>query len=198
MAVTSFKTSSMTTGSKRARVWDQSSSPGNFESIATNTVTAATINEVVFSNIPQTYTHLQLRFTARCNLAASTDNNAEMYFNSDTTSNYSQHGMYSNNLSATGTFANVNMNHLLAGRTTAASSTSGVFGVGIIDILDYTNTNKFKTIRSLTGHDQNGSGFLFLFSGNWRSTAAITSIRFIPANSAAWVQNSNFSLYGVI
>jgi len=121
-----------------------------------------------------------------------------MIFNSDTGSNYSQHGLYSNNLSATGTFANINQTNMLAGRTPGAGSTANVFGVGIIDILDYTNTNKFKTIKSLTGHDQNGSGFLFLFSGNWRSTAAITSIRFIPANSASWIQHSNFALYGVI
>ncbi len=188
----------MTTGSKRARAWDQSSSPGNFESIATNTVGVSGASEILFSNIPQTYTHLQLRFTGRCNLASNTDNNAEMIFNSDTGSNYSQHGLYSNNLSATGTFANINQTNMLAGRTPGAGSTANVFGVGIIDILDYTNTNKFKTIKSLTGHDQNGSGFLFLFSGNWRSTAAITSIRFIPANSASWIQHSNFALYGVI
>lgn len=198
MAVTSFRTSSMTTGSKRARVWDQSSSPGNFESIATTIVGAGGTNEILFSSIPQTYTHLQLRFTARCNLAASTDNNAEMYFNSDTGSNYSQHGLYSNNTSAPGTFGNVSQINVLAGRTPGASSTAGIFGIGIVDILDYTNTNKFKTIRSLTGHDQNGSGFIFLFSGNWRSNSAITSIRFIPANSASWVQYSNFALYGVI
>jgi hypothetical protein len=146
MAITSFKTSSMTTGSKRARAWDQSSSPGNFESIATNTVGVSGASEILFSNIPQTYTHLQLRFTGRCNLASNTDNNAEMIFNSDTGSNYSQHGLYSNNLSATGTFANINQTNMLAGRTPGAGSTANVFGVGIIDILDYTNTNKFKTI----------------------------------------------------
>jgi hypothetical protein len=33
-----------------------------------------------------------------------------------------------------------------------------VFGVAIIDILDYANTSKNKTVRALSGEDENGAG----------------------------------------
>jgi hypothetical protein len=81
-------------------------------------------------------------------------------------------------------------------RITAANSTANIFGVGISDILDYANTNKHKTIRSISGHDQNGSGFVFLFSANWRNTNAITSIKLFPA-AGSFAQNSTIALYGI-
>jgi hypothetical protein len=39
-------------------------------------------------------------------------------------------------------------------------ATANAFGVGIIDILDYANTNKYKTIKSLDGCDLNGAGVI--------------------------------------
>jgi hypothetical protein len=81
---------------------------------------------------------------------------------------------------------------------TGANSTSGMFGISVNDILDYSNTNKFKTHRCLCGHDQNGSGFIFMFSGNWRSTAAITSITIYPGDfTTTFAANSSFALYGI-
>jgi hypothetical protein len=65
----------------------------------------------------------------------------------------------------------------------------------ICDVLDYANTNKFKTLRSLTGNDRNGSGSIWLDSGLWRSTSAITSIKF--TTGTAFAQYSQFALYGI-
>jgi hypothetical protein len=83
-------------------------------------------------------------------------------------------------------------------RTPGASSTASIFGVAVCDILDYTNTNKYKTVRSLSGHDQNGSGYVTLMSGSWRNTAAITSITILrDSGGANLTQYSQFALYGI-
>ena len=68
----------------------------------------------------------------------------------------------------------------------------------IFDILDYTNTNKNTTTRALTGNETNGTaGQAILFSsGNWRNTAAITSILIYPS-SGNFSQYSSFALYGI-
>jgi hypothetical protein len=65
----------------------------------------------------------------------------------------------------------------------------------VMDILDYANTNKYKTTRALYSWDSNGSGYVEFNSNNWRSTSAITSIVLTPANSFA--QYTNISIYGV-
>ena len=72
-----------------------------------------------------------------------------------------------------------------------------MFGATVCDILDYTNTNKYKTVRALSGHDQNGSGVIQLRSGFWRSTSAITSITISNDQIANIAEYTRFSLYGI-
>jgi hypothetical protein len=75
-------------------------------------------------------------------------------------------------------------------------NTSGIFGAFVLDILDYADTNKYKTIRCLSGDDRNGSGDIVFTSGNWRNTAAINYIRIYIA-SINFVTGTQFALYGV-
>ena len=77
----------------------------------------------------------------------------------------------------------------------SSASTANVFAANVLDILDYANTNKYKTVKLLAGADQNGSGALGLYSGSWRSTSAITSITITPSSSIA--QYSTFELFGI-
>ena len=58
---------------------------------------------------------------------------------------------------------------------------------------DYTNSNKYKTTRSLSGQDQNSSGEVFFWSGLFNSTDAISSITLLNS----YAQYSSFALYGV-
>ena len=66
----------------------------------------------------------------------------------------------------------------------------------MIDILDYSNTNKYKTARVLGGMDFNGSGSASLQSGLWMSTSAVTSITCISAGNN-WTTGTQIALYGV-
>ena len=75
--------------------------------------------------------------------------------------------------------------------------TSNVFGVSIIDVLDYTNTTTKKTFRGLSGWDNNTSGYVDFGSGHYGGdTTAITSITYSCA-TGVFAVNSSFALYGV-
>ena len=78
----------------------------------------------------------------------------------------------------------------------AASATASIFGSAIIDIFDYANTNKYKTMRSLYGSDLNGSGQVGIASSVWMNTNAINSIK-LYFTSSNLAQYSSFALFGV-
>jgi hypothetical protein len=80
---------------------------------------------------------------------------------------------------------------------TSGTTTSNIFVANIVDILDYTNTNKYKTLRSLSGGDYNGSGAIALTSSVWLNTAAITTITISTGGYGDLLQYSSFALYGI-
>ena len=166
---------------------------GVFESITTTTLSTAT-SSVAFSSIPETYKHLQIRGIARSSRAAFASDPLLIQVNSDTATNYSWHYLVGDGSSASsnaGATQSSMTNYLIANNTV-----SNVFGAFVIDVLDYANTNKYKTFRSLMGVDNNGAGWIALNSGNWRSTSAITSIT-LTAQNGNLMQYSSFALYGI-
>lgn len=158
-----------------------------YDSIATAVGTGSS-GTITFSSIPATYTHLQIRYIAR----GSTDNVTYVRFNSDTGSNYSDHMLYGGGTSASALndVSNTRMGQL------RHSDTTSIVGVGVVDILDYANTSKYKTMRALTGCDFNGSGIVMLTSGNWRNTNAITSIT-LNVDGGNYTTDTVFALYGI-
>lgn len=167
----------------------------SFESIATVSVGAGGSSSIDFSSIPGTYSHLQIRGIVRSSLASSTAGFI-MRVNSDSGSNYSAHNLGGD---GAGTQANayVSNTYMYPGPAMpAANATASIFGAMIIDILDYADTNKYKTMRALSGFDANGSGQIYLNSANWRNTNAITSVSLLFTSSNA-VQYSHFALYGI-
>lgn len=167
--------------------------PGDFVSIATVTVGAGGASSISFSSIPSTYQHLQLRGITK---NASSSTFAAMRFNSDTGSNYSAHYIDGDGASvAAGGASNYDRSYF---GYTGTSSQTNIFGVSVIDILDYKDTNKFKTVRILTGVDVNGSGgYIESSSSSWRSTSAITDIN-IFFSSTNFAQYSQVALYGIV
>jgi hypothetical protein len=170
---------------------------GAYDALATVTVPSGGVASVTFAGIPTGYKHLQIRLNARVT-GSTTDSNIVAYFNTDTTSgNYPQHVLYGTGSSAAAGYSPSDAN-IAIGRTPGASSSANIFGLGIADILDYANTNKNKTVRALSGQDQNGSGIVLLNSGLWRSTAAINSITLAAQSGKGnLAQYSSFALYGV-
>jgi hypothetical protein len=168
---------------------------GAYDALATITLSSS-VSSVTFTGIPSGYKHLQIRGICRDTRADVSNSNA-VRFNGDTAANYSAHLLYGDGTSAySAGLPNETQADLFT--SASASSASNIFGVFVMDILDYANTNKFKTTRTLSGFDRNGGGQVNLSSGNWRNTAAITSIDIRPLyGSPQYVQYSSFALYGV-
>jgi hypothetical protein len=167
---------------------------GDYESIQTVTVGSGGQASVTFSSIPSTYSHLQIRYIARTSRADITDW-IEINFNSDTGNNYSYHLLRGNG-SITLAVGDTSVSHSEIGTSVAQTGGSNMFGVGVVDILDYANTNKNKTVRSLSGEDRNGAGLIYLYSGLWMNTNAINTIILTPGAGANFSQYSSFALYG--
>jgi hypothetical protein len=164
-------------------------SPTSYESISTQTVSSA-VSSISFLSIPSTYKHLQIRAIARCSVNSG---RLRFQFNGDTGTNYSDTYIYADGGSASGS-SGANISRLSGAFSDA---TANIFGANIIDILDYTNANKFKATRTLSGIDYNGAGGEFIFwSGSWRSTATISSI-LMYFDSGNITQYSSFALYGI-
>jgi hypothetical protein len=166
----------------------------SYESIAVSSVGSGGASSVSFTSIPGTYTHLQIRAIGRATRAGSTDS-VKLQLNSDTTTNYAHHLLYGDGTSAISS-ATTSTSFIYPVITTAGTDLSNTFCAMVVDILDYTNTNKNTTVRSLSGYDANGSGYSIFTSGLWLNTAAVTSISFAPGSSN-WAQYSHFALYGI-
>jgi len=86
--------------------------------------------------------------------------------------------------------------YVAQGAIPAAGNTSGIFSAGVIDILDYTNTNKNKVVRALSGFDANGSGEIIFDSLLWINTGAINQIT-MEVFTTNFAQDSQIALYGI-
>lgn len=157
--------------------------------------TISTPGAITFSSIPQTFTHLQVRLTCRSDFAGAAAANF-IRFNGDSGSSYPYHFLLGDGSSASSSGTTAGTVGFL-GNMSAATSTANVFTNCIADILDYTNTNKNKTLRNLQGYDANGSGQVYLASTLWLSTAAITSILLVSGGGANYVAGTRADLYGI-
>jgi hypothetical protein len=169
-------------------------STSSYESIATFALSSNTAT-VTFSSIPSTYKHLQIRIFGKSNAGSGGPTEALVVSFNGTQVNNSNG--YSHHLQGNGAAASAAAD---ADATAAyfynAIGRNGQFGASVIDVLDYADTNKNKTLRLLGGCDQNGSGIVSLSSLVWSSTSAINSIKFDP-NGNSFVANSHLALYGI-
>jgi hypothetical protein len=164
-----------------------------FESIATVTVGSGGSTSVSFTSIPSTYAHLQIRSSFTTSTAGQV---ISARLNSDTGSNYLLHSLIGNGTAASVNVATSQPYATIFGRLVGTFTTNP--SVVVTEILDYTNTNKNTTVRSLGGADNNGSGELNFISNLWINTAAITSIEISPFNGAVkFNEYSHFALYGI-
>ena len=174
--------------------------PNAFQSIATFTVSGSATNGVTFSAIPQTYTHLQLRVFARTLTASNTEAMYLYNFNNNTGATGSSTHYITGDGGTVYAGANLNQYSSYLGTMPAASALASTFGASITDILDYTNTNKNKTLRTLWGYDRNGAGEVGLTSNlplTLPGTGAITTLTVSLTGGNYFAANSNMALYGI-
>lgn len=170
-------------------------STSSFESIATVNVGSGGSSSITFSSIPSTYTHLQIRGVLRSNVNSSGGEYYLMRFNGDNgASNYFYYYLGGNGTTA---YTGGGETGSILASQAATYAQNSIFGANIIDILDYTNTNIYKSARIMCGYDLNGSGVAGMDFGTWKSTSAITSITILPGSGTAWTQYSRLALYGI-
>jgi len=161
----------------------------DYELIST-TVLSSSAASVTFSGLGTSaaaYKHLQIRAVVR-----ASGNSIFSRYNSDSTSgNYRSHGLQGNGSSV-----------LFEDYTYARDKgmIGGFMGLDatipfalISDILDFQNTSKYKTARTLSGR---ATGGVALDSHVWMSTAAITSVT-VLTGAASFTVGDRFSLYGL-
>ena len=198
MSVSRLSKQSIQTGfPKQQTVWDQSTSVAGMDAIG-SVVLTSNQTSVTFSNVPSTYTHLQVRGTFLGNGTVT----CYINLNSDSTSgNYSFHGIR-RNTTVFNSYGTTSSTTFQIGTVWGATATYPA--IFIADILDYTNTNKYKTMRCLSGVEDNGgsnSGIEFN-SAMWSkagsgTTSPIVTTVTVSINGSGALPGSQFSLYGV-
>jgi hypothetical protein len=197
MSIRKFSTASISAGTnKSTKLWDQETFQSGMFALATVSLTS-TASSVVFSGISNNYTHLQIRVLARTDRTVDPRDYLGIRFNSDSTSSYTGHSLIGNGSSASagggGAGAEIQL-----GLASSAAQTASIFGSTIIDVLDYANTTKNKTIRFISGVDSNDTnGSVRFESSAWLKTDAITAISIEPGIGGNFVANSHFALYGI-
>jgi hypothetical protein len=161
----------------------------SYESIATVTVGTATPT-ISFSSIPSTYKHLQLRGIVR----GGGESAVFATFNSN---GGNGHALYANGTIA-GSYRETG--GMMVSITPTGGSGADVYAATVTDILDYQDTNKYKTVRSLTGTEKDiagGNPYIFLQSSLWQYTAAVSSISLTIAGGSNFAVDTQFALYGI-
>jgi hypothetical protein len=150
-----------------------------YEPIATTTL-GSQQTSITFTSIPGTYTDLVLVL----NGTATATQGLGFQFNGDTGNNYSATLLYGTGSAAVSS-RNSNTSEGYSGRINTNQS------VSISHIMNYSNTTTYKT--AITRANSNGD-ILMANVCLWRSTSAITSIKY---QGATFEAGCVFTLYGI-
>jgi hypothetical protein len=147
---------------------------------------------ITFSSIPQTYKHLQIRYTAK-NSSSATQMNITM--NAITSGVYIRHSLLGNGSSVTSTASSTSQTAIQLVESMASSTTASAVAAGVIDLLDYSSTSKNTTLRAFYGMADNINR-VYLSSGLYNQTTAVSSLT-LTASANNFAALSRFSLYGI-
>ena len=160
--------------------------------IATTTVGSGGAGSIEFSSIPQTFTDLQIVYSARSNRSAVGDD-FYIKFNGLNT-NLSSRALYGTG-SAAASFSDGSI--AFVGYLTGDTATASVFASGSIYVPNYAGAT-YKSISGDAVNENNSTlATQLLGAGLWSSTAAITQLSIHPYNGTLFTQYSSASLYGI-
>lgn len=179
---------------KQQSVWDGITQASSIDALASTILTSASSSTVTFTSIPQTYTHLQLRIYTTNTASAPT---MSVYFNNDTTAKYTYH-----NLTGYGSGIQ-NQGFTTSSNNLANSIALSGFYIGqytgqiITDILDYSNTNNYKNVRTISGSDNVSGGEVTVVSGLYTVASPGISVVNVKIFNTTLAAGSQLSLYGI-
>jgi hypothetical protein len=167
--------------------------PNTMTLISSQTISSNTTT-VTFLSIPQTYTDLKFVVSARSsnNAYSAAWSDTNLYFNGSNTS------LSIRDLAGTGSGATSNPGTVITIRIPSSGTTSNTFGNAEVYIPNYTgSTNKSSSVDLVTENNATQSR-TELQATLWSNAAAITSISIQGIDSAQFVPNSTFYLYGIV
>jgi len=156
---------------------------GAYDLLETTTSSGSTIS---FTNLNtySGYKHLQIRAVIQPDLSRD----IKLRLNNISTSSYAWHA-----LRGTGSAVQVQAATSQTEVQTGEPLSTTIYSPYIIDILDFNNTSKNKTVRILYGVPI-ADYYVGLTSGLFNSTNAVTSIQLFSSSA---VLSGRFSLYGI-
>jgi hypothetical protein len=161
-----------------------------FVKIATATVGSGGSSSIDFSSIPQTYTDLIVKISARNN-EADTAASLRFYFNGDT-GNINVREARANNA----TLASYSISYAQAGYVAADQTDANCFGASSIYVPNYTSSNyKSSSAETVSVSNTSAQNFSVFSARLWSSTSAVNQITI--TSSGTWQQYTTAVLYGI-
>jgi len=166
-----------------------------YKKIAVVEVGAGGAANIEFTSIPQTYTDLVLKLSAR-STNSNHSNNCTVEFNGSGGTAYSVRFLYGDG-SAASSAARAGVAKADIGYNSANAATANTFGNIELYIPNYAGSTN-KSFSSDGVAETNATTVLSgLFAGLWSNTAAITSLKIIDYDGFNLTQYSKATLYGI-
>lgn len=162
-----------------------------FTKISATTVGSGGASAITFSNIPQTYNDLFVKFSIKSTTA--NQNTDGLFFKlNNSSASFTRKSVYGDG-SGAGTSSQSNA---YLGFASGGSATN-IFGSGELYIPNYTGSN-YKTSSSDTVSEANQTvAYQFLAGQLWSQTSAVTQIDLYFSGSDTIGQYSSATLYGI-
>lgn len=167
-----------------------------YTAIASVTVGSGGAANMEFTNIPGTYTDLQVWLSTRTNRGNEVDAFSVAMNNDTTASNYRFTGAFQTGGGVSTNTYNTYFEELAW--TSGNNATASCFGVSSFYIADYASTTKHKPVSVNGGGENNGTNARTgMAAFVWKSNSAITSLKFLPISGTLFQQYSTATLYGI-
>jgi len=154
-------------------------------------ILGSVVASITFSSIPQTYTDLLVKVSARSNSGPNTHDNFLIYFNG-TQSNRTNLILYGINGSV-GSYTSTDY----FGAFNAPASTANTFGNAEFYIPNYTGSNNKSISADIVSENNASNGQDYLGAALWSDSAAITSLTIGNYNASDFAINTTAYLYGI-
>lgn len=165
--------------------------------LQTVTVGSGGASSISFNSIPQGYTDLVVKISARSNASGTTRDGLFITFNGSS-SGYSRTNLLGLDSNATISNRTSSASNMQIGDMPAASASSNTFGNMELYIPNYAGSNYKSLISDYAAENNSTSSWIVgMFADLWSNTSAITSLT-ISTGGGSFVQYSLVSLYGVL
>ena len=168
--------------------------PATYKLIETVTVGSGGASSIAFTSIPQNFTDLIVKLSARTTATGSVSDSPFVDFNGLTTN---QNALWIRTVDGSTIASATDTRSYFGFSSTRNDATANLFGNSEMYIANYTGSNN-KSFWSDGVAENNGTAVgLGLTANLWSSSAAITSITLTPSSGSPFMQHSSASLYGI-